>query len=121
MKIVLDKIKSEKKICYLLGDWNINLLSYESHNYTAEFVDMIYSYSFALIINRPTRITASSATLIGNIFTSNQADILSSYQGILLTDITDHFPIFHISNVETKLNEETYIIKRSYTAHSSMN
>ena len=43
---ILDTIKFEKKLCYLLGDWNINLLSYDKHNHTAAFIDMLYSYVF---------------------------------------------------------------------------
>ena len=42
---ILDKLKSEKNQCYLLGDFNINLLSYDAHSLTAEFIDMMYLYT----------------------------------------------------------------------------
>ena len=64
---ILVKIKSGRKLCYLLGDWNINLLSYETHGHTTNAVDMFYSYGFMPLINRPTRITQKSATIIDNI------------------------------------------------------
>ena len=108
-------------MCYLLGDWNINLLNYESHSLTAEFVDMLFSYGFSPTINRPTRITASTASLIDNIFTNNQSESLRSKQGILLTDITDHFPIFHIikdSTSATINSNELSIVKRLFTANN---
>ena len=121
---ILDIIKAEKKFCYLLGDWNINLLNYESHNYTADFIDMLYSYSFAPVINRPTRITASTASIIDNIFTNNQPALINSSQGILMTDITDHFPVFHISNdiirSPNDVDENTYIVKRSFTDRNKL-
>ena len=31
LAVVLEKIKNENKICYLLGDYNIDLLNYERH------------------------------------------------------------------------------------------
>ena len=65
----LESIKSENKLCYLLGDYNINILNYESHEPTAYFVNSMYSFGFVPLINRPTRITQHSATIIDNIFT----------------------------------------------------
>ena len=38
---ILDSVKSEQKLCYLIGDWNINLLNYEFHCQTAEFIDIL--------------------------------------------------------------------------------
>ena len=43
---LLEKIKAENKFCYVMGDYNINLLNYESHDQTATFIDMLYSYVF---------------------------------------------------------------------------
>ena len=87
----------ENKICYLLGDYNINILNYSSHVHTAQFVDMMSSSGFMPLITRPTRVTATSATLIDNIFTNNLMDISHSLQGLFITDVSDHFPIFHVS------------------------
>ena len=40
---ILDRIKKESKICYILGDCNINLLNYDTHSGTAEFADLLYA------------------------------------------------------------------------------
>ena len=91
---VLDKITKENKICYLMGNFNVNLMNYQTNNLTGEFLDSIYSNLSCPLINRPTRITAHSATLIDNIITSNiDADNIN---GLLFTDISDHLPIFSI-------------------------
>jgi hypothetical protein len=55
----------------------------------------MFSSSFIPLINRPTRVTSTTATLIDNIFTNRQ-DIGRCYNGIIPTDVTDHFSIFHI-------------------------
>ena len=93
--IILSKIKSENKICHLMGDWNIDLLNYDSHVMTSNCADMFYSFGSVPLINRPTRITNNSATIIDNIFTNNHEDSVNASQGIFITDISDHFPIFH--------------------------
>ena len=83
------------KHCYILGDFNVNLLNYETHQPTANFIDIMFESSFIPLINRPTRISMNSATLIDNIFT-NCVDSQNSISGILATDISDHLPIFHL-------------------------
>ena len=65
---VIDKISNESKLCSLLGDFNLNLLNFESHNTTGDFVNTLASYYFQPHIIKPTRITDHSATLIDNIF-----------------------------------------------------
>ena len=51
-----------------MGDFNINLLNHDSDKDTRDFVDTMYASSFYPTINIPTRITASSKTLIDNVF-----------------------------------------------------
>ena len=73
-----------------MGDFNLNLMNYQSHNLTGEFLDMMYSNTFFPLITRPTRITSHSATLIDNIFQNSlETNLLSS---LLFTDISDHLP-----------------------------
>jgi hypothetical protein len=92
---ILTKIKSENKPTYHLGDYNLDLLKTQTHLPTSQFVDINFANAFFPLITKPTRITSESATLIDNIFT-NVIDHSSSVHGIILTDISDHLPIFHI-------------------------
>ena len=100
---ILDSIKSERKLCYFMGDWNINLLNYEHHSHTTNYVDVMYYYAFTPLINRPTRITATSATNIDNIFTNNHEAILDSCQCILINENLNIFFILHITKSIEKL------------------
>ena len=98
-----------------MGDCNIDILNYDSHSATAEFVDMLYSHAFLPLINRPTRITQNSATIIDNIFTNNIGESECGHNGILVTDISDHFPIFHIwKHTQIAQSDDTYISSRNY-------
>ena len=78
----------------LIGDYNVNLLSYNEHNQTNEFLDSLTSNSLIPLILQPARITSHSNTLIDNIF-SNVIDpeIMS---GNLTATILDHLPQFAI-------------------------
>ena len=95
---ILDQIGTHKKKVYLMGDYNINLLNSGTHEHISEFVDILYSNEFLPLISRPTRITSTSATLIDNIMTNCLDNFYNSYiNGILVTDISDNFPVFHVN------------------------
>ena len=76
------------------------LINNENHTLTSDFVDLLHSHSFISLINRPTRITSTTATLIDNIFT-NSTNIENSFQGLLVTDVSDHLPIFCVDLEKT--------------------
>ena len=91
----LDIVKSDKQACYLLGDLNINLLRHNVHRQTTDFLDIMYSNGFIPLINRPTRVTSETGTIIDHIYSNDLNVTRTTVQGILVTDITDHYPIFH--------------------------
>ena len=92
----LVRISKENKACYLMADWNLDLMKHHKHDKTSEFLDIMFSRAFFPLISRPTRITSSTASLIENIFTNDVPNCAVS--GLLFTDISDHLPIFSISN-----------------------
>ena len=65
---LLDKLSKENKTIFLLGDFNINLLNYDIHPPTNEFLDSLSSRYFLPHILQPSRVTTNSKTLIDNIF-----------------------------------------------------
>ena len=110
----LNKIKYENKICYILGDFNINLLNQDTHLGTSDFLDTLYTNAMFPLITRPTRIQRNSATLIDNIF-SNSLETRRTYNGLLVTDISDHYPIFSIELDKTITAQPEYVKKRIYS------
>lgn len=88
---MLEIMSDKNRTCVLLGEFNINLLKHES-NSSIEFLNTLYSYYFDPLIDKPTRITCSSATLIDNILTNHFVNSITS--GMMLTDISDHLPVF---------------------------
>ena len=74
-----------------MGDFNLNFLNISEHIPTSDFVELMFSYSFSPLINKPTRLTEISATLIDNIF-CNSIDKSKCFNGIIYTDVSDHSP-----------------------------
>ena len=68
MSLLLEKLSCEKKEIILKGDFNVNLLNYDSDKGATEFLDNMYPSSFYSTINTPSRITATSKMLIDNVF-----------------------------------------------------
>ena len=76
------------------GDFNIDLLKYAKHTSTTEFINLLFSCNLFPLISKPTRITKTSATLIDNIYVTNNLTV--THADILYADISKHFPIYAI-------------------------
>ena len=92
LKYTLPKLINKK--VFMMGDFNINLLNFNSHAPTNDFVNTFFSYNFLPCINHPTRISHISSTIIDNIFTNLTNSEITC--GNILTQISDHFPQFLI-------------------------
>ena len=87
---LFDKLSKENKQLFLLGDFSINLLNYNDHEPTNEFLDTFVSNSFLPYILQPTRLTSHSKTLIDNKFPN-----VISYEvisGNITATISNHIP-----------------------------
>ena len=101
----LDKLltvigKEKNKTCAILGDFNADLLKIDSHEDSNYFYNVLTSQSFRPLILQPTRVTATTATLIDNIFINDMA--VSSTGGNITTTISDHFSQFAALNLKPK-------------------
>ena len=108
---IIEKSVSEKKISYMIGDFNMNCLKYHENVKTRYFCDNIFEKDTIPIINRPTRISEHSASLIDNILTT---DIFNNSlkKGIIKSDVSDHFSIFFSRRLtKEKLQEGVIKIK----------
>ena len=55
--------------CYIIGDFNINLLN--NDNRVQNFTNLLYLHSYLPVITKPTRVTHHSATLLDHLWTNN--------------------------------------------------
>ena len=108
----LEKLTRENKEVYVMGDFNLNLLNCSSLDHVNEFVNTVYNNCFRPLIDKPTRITRFSSTLIDNILTNVCTKDITS--GIFYNDITDHLPIFSLTRKisSNEHSEEKYLPNR---------
>ena len=78
-----------------MGDFNMNLINFQHHHTTGEFLDGLHSNMFFPMITRPSQITSHTATFLDNIFMNTFFD--HSRSGLFITDISDHLPVFFCS------------------------
>ena len=71
------------------------------------------SKKFLPIINRPTRVTPHSCTLIDNIFCNRVDEVESS--GVITTNIFDHYPVFVREKFPTLPEDSISINYRVFT------
>ena len=115
LNTLLDKLSIENKQVFLLGDFNVNLLNYNDHQPTNEFLDSLASNSFIPYILQPTRITSHSKTLIDNIFSNIISHEMIS--GNITATISDHLPQFLFApNVLSKAScQKSNIFERDWS------
>ena len=104
--LLLEALTRENCLCYIMGDFNIDLMVCDSDNMSLNYLNCFHRHAFFPLVNRPTRLV--SRTLLDHIFTNSpiclHGDNYSS--GIILHDLSDHSPIFHLSDLPLITQEQ---------------
>ena len=88
----IEQYSAFDKPIYIMGDFNINFLRFESCRFANNFLLSLQSYAFAHVIDKPTRVSSGSATLIDNVLINQFNGQVSG--GNIVSDISDHFSQF---------------------------
>ena len=97
------------KTIVMTGDFNFDLLSIETSAPAQLFFSTLLSHGLFPTISRTTRSSSSSSTLIDNIFCNDLSKV--AHSGIILNDISDHFPIF--ASLSINVNSNDNILNKS--------
>ena len=99
---IIDKLQNNRLHAnceiQIVSDFNVNMLNFETHGLTNEYINSLISKSFLPLITLPTRIKHLSATLIDHIWTNKVCNSYNS--GIIINSLSDHFPVFYIENIK---------------------
>ena len=102
----IDIINRSKINYYIFSDMNVNLLRYSDNDGVRFYFDQLLSVNCHNLINKPTRVTTHSHTLIDHIYTNDLTNSIAPI--IIIDDITDHFPTYlHISSSDCTNKEKT--------------
>ncbi|MCH2406285.1 MAG: hypothetical protein MK200_08855, partial [Nitrosopumilus sp.] len=103
----LTRLNKESKEVYIAGDFNIDLLKYESNAKYREFYNLMTSNGYLPLIIQPTRITDTTQSLIDNIYTNSF--VQENKSGNILLEIADHLTQFvSIQKQDQNLKSETF-------------
>lgn len=113
---IIEKVRNENKEILIGSDQNLDLIKLDSQVNIQEFLDTNYSNGIIPVIDKPTRVTHQTATLIDNIYSSDKGSYVS---GVLRYYISDHFPIFYLFgnriSIKKKSHEKVQFITRDIT------
>ena len=97
--------------CFITGDFNYNL-SNQDNEHVCNFIEMILEGHYFPVINKPTHITDTSATVLDHIWTNLHHQHIKS--GVILNLLSDHLPVYMCFNLN-KQNLYRPQQKRSFT------
>ena len=98
----------------LMGDFNIDLIS----NTNNKWSHLIQTFDLLQLVQEPTRVTDTSATLIDHVYSSNPVNISNCFVSKLA--ISDHFPVCFSRKINTKLPKHNHTTT-SYRCYKNFN
>ena len=104
----------------LAGNFNLNVLDFENNKKVQNFINHVFRYGMIPTINKPTRVTAITATAIDDIIFNVIIDT-DLKTGILKSCISDHFAIMlalQIGEKKVSNKSEQHIHQRIFNENS---
>jgi hypothetical protein len=103
-----------------MGDFNVDVLKYKNCNFASSLIDLFFSLGHIQVVSKPTRCTDYSATLINHIYTNNvHLNEISSY--IIVSHLSDHFPVITKLNEQRKFPHPKFIERRNFSQNNVTN
>ena len=104
----------ENKETIILGDFNIN---YNEPSDKSNFKSAINQFGFKQMVNKSTRVTNTSSTLIDLIMTNNPSTL--SHVNAIATSLSDHDMVACIRKLNTQRYEPKTIKARNYSNYDA--
>ena len=119
---IIQELSSSNTEVLVCGDYNINLLKLTGEAHFSDFFEMMLGHSFYPKITLPTRLNNSSgATLIDNVYCKLSSCSISTCAGIILNQLSDHFPYFlSLDNMSTKNIKPPKRVKQTINSRGAM-
>ena len=111
LKDFTNKAKNNGKDLYIVGGLNLNLLDHSTNSKVKDYLNIVFQNLLIPMINKPTRVSKSNATIIDHILTNSFLNT-DCFTVIVKTDISDHFPIILISNEKVSENAKHITIRK---------
>ncbi len=113
LSTTLRKLTKDNKKIVLSGDFNLNLLAYQSSTIVEDFLNTMFANFFQPLILKPTRfIENQNPSLIDNIFINSIDN--NAWSGNLIAKVSDHMPNFLILDQKLNISNQRPEFKRDF-------
>ena len=120
IELIVSDLTNKYRNIYIMGDFNLNMLQYKTCPTTKDMINMFNSFNIFPTITKPTRVTLRTATVIDHFWTNKYNSL--GVNGIIYNQITDHFPIFSIFNINNQnKNTQNHIDRFYFRNYSDQN
>ena len=121
-KSILQALKTDKLYRHadllICSDFNIDLLNYDRHQPTADYVDFQLGLGLLPLITKPTRKYQTSATLIDHIF-ATKTDTKIKVGVLEDNDLSDHYGTVYMEDLQVPLRRTSSTLTRRITKCST--
>jgi hypothetical protein len=102
---LMEDLTNQNVPVFLFGDFNLDVLKYNIVKQVTEYVDLLFSYGCIQLVMKPTRCTATSATLIDHLITNFKSQ---RFETVIITNkISDHYPfLYFYEENKTRMNHK---------------
>ena len=111
LNLMLMKLNDTNEHFFILGDININTSLRQMSSSGSDYINMLLSFGIASVIDKPTRITPSSATILDHILTNE--DRFTIAPGVIEHYLTDHYPV--MVSISLKMDKIKYCSNAKFT------
>ncbi len=119
---ILQALKTDKLYRHadllICSDFNIDLLNYDRHQPTADYVDFQLGLGLLPLITKPTRKYQTSATLIDHIF-ATKTDTKIKVGVLEDNDLSDHYGTVYMEDLQVPLRRTSSTLTRRITKCST--
>ena len=119
---IIQELSSSNTEVLICGDYDINLLKLTGEAHFSDFFEMMLGHSYYPKMTLPTRLNNySGATLIDNIFCKLSPYTVNTCAGIILDQLSDHFPYFvSLDNLSIKKTTPPKRVKQTINNSQAM-
>ena len=90
---ILHLLNVDNATCFILGDMNININKSKMPTHAVDYTNILKSYFFFQLIDKPTGVTDFSQSIIDHIITNDHNSHIAP--GVIeYGDFSDHYPVF---------------------------
>ena len=101
----MQSLNQKRTKTVIMGDINLDLNSNKAPSLVSDYLDIIRSNAFSNLIDKPTRVTPNTQTIIDHVLTNDSESILTP--GVLVYPISDHYATSCIISSDKPMHDET--------------